>query len=98
MGFEPTTSASAESQPLCCSIPLADMSCDGCHDLVDEILAENPDDNPPVEHDHSDDCDGCRRHGLKKVQNTAMYYEGLPGVSEIRERVYVGQQIISIVP
>jgi len=76
-------------------------ACYGCRGLVDEILGDNPDDNQVAVHDHGDGCLQCvaqqEAGSRRSMQRTAMYYEGLPGVTEIREQAYIGQQTITIV-
>jgi len=77
-------------------------TCDGCRDdLVGEILGENPDDAQALYHVHGDNCPQCvaqqEAGGRRSMQRTANYYEGLPGVTEIREQAYIGEQTITIV-
>jgi len=80
-----------------------DLACDGCRDFLDQYMQENPDffEPDPVPHDHGDGCPECvaqqQQGGRRSMQRTANYYEGLPGVTEIREHQYIGQQVITII-
>jgi len=73
-------------------------TCDGCRDMVEQLVGGNPDDDQPVEHAHGEDCPECVHEQLKGVRRTTVFVEEtIPGGKEALEHAITGQKMVTIV-